>query len=130
MLTEYKNEVCVDFSKQENGSLMLEALKRIDEIKDAHYPLVIGGERFDSEQIIKSVNPSRYDEIVGTAASATIEQAEKAVQCALNAFSNWKNICARERAGYLLKAASLFILSPTSFEPVKLMNRIRGCFTR
>ncbi len=107
MLPEYKNEAYIDFSKQENLGLMLEALKRVDSSKGAHFHLVIGGERFHSDQVIQSINPSNYEEIIGTAASATVEQAEKAIQCALTAFESWKNVSARERAGYLLKAAAI-----------------------
>lgn len=107
MLPEYKNEACIDFSEQENQSLMLEALKMIDSSKGAHYPLIIGGERFESAEIIRSINPSDYNEVVGTAASATVEQAEKAVQSALLAFEDWSRISAGERVGYLLKAAAI-----------------------
>jgi len=107
MLPEYKNEPCSDFSKQENVTLMLEALKLVDSRKGAHYPLIIGGERYNSEPVIKSINPSNYDEVIGTAASATVEQAEKAIQCAAKAFESWKNVSARERAGYLFKAAAI-----------------------
>jgi 1-pyrroline-5-carboxylate dehydrogenase len=107
MLQEYKNEACLDFSRRENIDPMLEALKYVDGKKGSHYPLVIGGERVDSDRKITSVNPSRKDEVIGTAASATVEQAEKAVQCALGAFADWKKVSARERAGYLLKAAAL-----------------------
>jgi len=107
VLPEYKNEACVDFSDQKNQALMLEALKMVDSRKGAHYPLIIGGERIDSTEAIRSINPSNYSEVVGTAASATAEQAEKAVQSALAAFEGWSRISAKERAGYLLKAAAI-----------------------
>ncbi|HEY8500618.1 MAG TPA: L-glutamate gamma-semialdehyde dehydrogenase [Clostridia bacterium] len=107
MLSEYKNEPCVDFSRQENLNLMREALKIVDSNKGAHYPLIIGGERYNSEKVIKSINPSNYDEVIGTAASAAIEQAEKAIQYAAKTFESWKNVSARERAGYLFKAAAI-----------------------
>ena len=107
MLPEYRNEGCADFSKQENVDRMQEALRMVDKSKGAHYPLILGGERYDSEQVIQSLNPSNYDEVIGTAASATVEQADMAVQCALEAFKSWKNVSARERAGYLFKAAAI-----------------------
>lgn len=107
MLPEYKNETYIDFSKPENAAAMQEALKLVDSRKGTHYPLVIGGEKVNSESVIKSLNPSNYEEVIGTTASASIEQAEKAVQSALKAFESWKNVSARERAGYLFKAAAI-----------------------
>jgi 1-pyrroline-5-carboxylate dehydrogenase len=107
MLPEYKNEPCVDFSRPENITLMQEALKVVDSNKGAHYPIIIGGERYNSEQVIKSINPSNYNEVIGTSASASVEQAEKAIQCAAKVFESWKNVSARERAGYLFKAAAI-----------------------
>lgn len=107
MLQEYKNDTYLDFSNQESQSLMREALIWIDHNKGAHYPLIIGGERYNSGEKIISVNPSNYEEVVGTAASATAEQAEKAVRCALTAFEGWKKVSARERAGYIFKAAAI-----------------------
>ncbi len=107
MLQGYKNEEYIDFGRQENLSSMQQALEWVDSQKGRHYPLIIGGERVDSKEKIESLNPSNFREIIGTSASATVEQAEKAVRRACEAFESWRHVSARERAGYLFKAAAI-----------------------
>lgn len=107
MLSGYKNEEYINFSREENLSAMADALKLVDSRKGSHYPLVIGGERYKTEEVIRSLNPSNYEEIIGTASSATVELAEKAVQSALEAFHSWKHVSAKGRADYLFKAAAI-----------------------
>ena len=107
MLTEYKNEALINFNLPENKSAMEAALKLIGEQKGRHYPLIIGGEKVDTEARITSLNPSNFKEIIGTTARATTELAEKAVQSALQAFETWKYVEPAERSRYLFKAAAV-----------------------
>jgi 1-pyrroline-5-carboxylate dehydrogenase len=107
VIQSFKNEELLDFSKQENISNMLSAIKVIDGMKGAHYPLIIGGEKYTTKDSIVSLNPSKFKEIIGTSSSADIQHAEKAVQVAFEAFENWKHVSAKERANYLFKAAAI-----------------------
>jgi 1-pyrroline-5-carboxylate dehydrogenase len=107
MISEYKNEAYTDFSKKENLSAMNAALEYVDGLKGRHYPLVIGGERFTTEDTIKSLNPSNYNEVIGTASSASVDLAERAIQTASEAFESWKKVNAPVRADYIFKAAAI-----------------------
>jgi RHH-type transcriptional regulator, proline utilization regulon repressor / proline dehydrogenase / delta 1-pyrroline-5-carboxylate dehydrogenase len=71
------------------------------------YPLIIDGKEVATSDQIDSVNPSRPQEIVGRSGSADIEQAEAAVQAAVRAFPEWRELTASDRAGYLRKTAAL-----------------------
>jgi 1-pyrroline-5-carboxylate dehydrogenase len=107
MLVEYKNEPFVDFSKSENKAAMETALALVTKQKGTHYPLVIGGEKIDTEAKITSINPSSVNEVVGTVATANVDLAEKAIQTALDAFKTWQYVSPGERAHYLFKAAAV-----------------------
>lgn len=107
MLPNYKNEEYINFTDEKNLSAMLKALELVDGRKGLHYPLVVGGERITTEEVIKSLNPSNYEEIIGTASSAAVDHAEKAVRSALEAFEDWKRVRPAERADYLFRVAAI-----------------------
>lgn len=107
MLQAYKNEEYINFTLEANKKAMEDALKLVDSRKGRHYPLVIGGERYTVGEPTISLNPSNIKEIAGTASSADVEYAEKAVQCAVKTFETWKFVRAEERANYLFKAAAI-----------------------
>src|SRR3712207_976755 len=107
MLVPYKNEPLTNFNLPENKKAMEEALNLIDSQKGRHFPLIINGEKIDTEARITSYNPSKSAEIIGTTAKANKELAEKAVQAALKAFEGWKNVCPAQRANYLFNAAAI-----------------------
>lgn len=107
MIIEYKNEPLTDFTIPENREAMEKALRKVENQKGLKYPLIIGGSRIDTEEKIKSVNPSNYNEVLGYVSSAGEDNAEKAVKSALEAFSTWQYVKPHVRAGYLFKAASV-----------------------
>jgi 1-pyrroline-5-carboxylate dehydrogenase len=59
-----------------------------------------------TEKTIRSINPSRPSEVVGTVASASKEQANAAIDAAARAFETWKRTSAQERAKILFDAAA------------------------
>jgi len=71
------------------------------------YPLIIGGERVETEKKIRSINPAKPSEVVGNVSSASLEQATSAIEVAHERFQTWKYTPAQERANYLFKAAAL-----------------------
>ncbi len=107
MLPEFRNEPFTDFSCPKNQEAMKAAIAHVKEQFGKEYPLVIGGERIKTGNWIHSTNPSAPDQVIGKFAKASSEHAEKAMQCALKAFEEWKSVPGHERARYLLKAAAL-----------------------
>ncbi len=86
---EFRNEPFTDFSNEENAREMREALARVESELGREYPLVIGGERVETGDILESRNPARKTEVVGRFHKATKELAEQAVERADEAFKTW-----------------------------------------
>ncbi|HXG95432.1 MAG TPA: L-glutamate gamma-semialdehyde dehydrogenase [Blastocatellia bacterium] len=107
MLPPYKNEPLTDFTVERNAAQMREAIAQIESEFGREYPLVIGGKRYTTGDMLASPNPSNYDEIVGLVHKASIELADKAIEEATATFREWKNTDPVVRARYLLKVASL-----------------------
>ncbi|SHK07682.1 delta-1-pyrroline-5-carboxylate dehydrogenase [Hathewaya proteolytica DSM 3090] len=107
MLMPYKNEPVENYSNPADRAKMEEALKLIDSRKGQHFPLVIDGEKIDTEGKITVINPSKSSEVLGTTAKANKDLAEKAIQAAAKAFETWKYVPAEERANYLINAAAI-----------------------
>lgn len=105
-LPPFKNEPFSDFSDEHNAQAMLASLEHVETQLGREYPLVIGGERVTTGDLIDSVNPSQFDQIVGRVHHATRDLADKALKAAWKAFDSWKNVPAEERAAYLFKAAA------------------------
>jgi 1-pyrroline-5-carboxylate dehydrogenase len=107
MPTEFRNEPLTDFSKEENAQAMRAAIEEVKTQLGTEYPLVIGGERIKTEDILESINPANRKELVGKFHKATKELANRAVETAYNAFKTWRNVPAEERAQLLFRAAEL-----------------------
>ncbi len=107
MLPPFQNETFVDFSNERNAAVMREAIANVESQFGREYPLIIGGKRYTTGDMLASVNPSNYEEVIGLVHKATIELADKAVEAATVAFKEWKDVAPEVRARYLLKVASL-----------------------
>ncbi|MGZ5483024.1 MAG: L-glutamate gamma-semialdehyde dehydrogenase [Pyrinomonadaceae bacterium] len=70
------------------------------------YPLVIGGERVKTGDMLDSINPANRTQVVGKFHKATKELANKAVESAAEAFQTWRNVPAQERADLLFRVAA------------------------
>jgi 1-pyrroline-5-carboxylate dehydrogenase len=103
----FTNEPLVDFTRPENKQAQAAALEQVRSELGRTYPLIIGGKRISNNKTFASVNPAQPDQVVGYFSSATVEQANEAVQAATEAFASWKRVSAEERAGYLFAAADL-----------------------
>ena len=108
MLKGFKNAVDVDFTIEENRVKMEEAFKQVDAEKGSVYPLIIGGERIETEKKITSLDPSNK-EVLGYACSCSQELAEKAILTAQEAFKTWSVTPVEERVRCLRKLATLLI---------------------
>lgn len=105
ILPPFKNEPYVNFADPESERRMVEALDRVRAEFGKEYDVIIGGKAYKSERKIRSVNPSKFDEVVGVVNSADEKLAELAVQEAWKAFESWSRTPAWKRAEFLLRAA-------------------------
>lgn len=103
----YKHEPFTDFSKEANKKAFQEGLKLVDSYLGQDYPLVIGGERFTTDDKIVSINPANKSEVIGRVSKASRELAEKAMDTAVEAFQTWRKVKPEVRADVLFKAAAI-----------------------
>jgi 1-pyrroline-5-carboxylate dehydrogenase len=104
---EFRNEPFTDFSQEENARAFREALARVQSELGREYPLVIGGERVETGDILESLNPARKTEVVGRFHKATQELATQAVEQANEVFKTWSRTLPQQRADLLFRVASL-----------------------
>ncbi|WP_339164615.1 L-glutamate gamma-semialdehyde dehydrogenase [Siminovitchia sp. FSL W7-1587] len=106
-MIEYKHEPFTDFSKEENKKAFQAGMELVESYLGQDYPLIIGGERIETEEKITSVNPANKVEVVGRVSKANRELAERAMNSALEAFESWKKVKPEVRADVLFKAAAI-----------------------
>ncbi len=106
MLPPFRNEPLTDFSQAQNQQQMEAALEKVAKEFNREYPLVIGGEKVTCSEKLRSYNPSRKEQVVGTVQKGTKEHALKALDAAWKAFDTWKHRDVAERADYLVRMAS------------------------
>src|SRR5215468_4030467 len=102
MLPPFSNEPLTDFSDERKAAALREAIADIESSFGREYPLVIGGKRYTTGDMLASPNPSNYDEVVGLVHKATVELADKAIEEATAAFNEWKNVAPEIRTRYIL----------------------------
>ncbi len=107
MITEFRNEPVLDFSREENRKKQNEGLELVGSRLGRMYDLIIGSERLKSPKTFVSINPGKKSQIVGVFQNATEEQATHAIEVAADAFKSWKRIPAVERANVLFRTASI-----------------------
>ncbi len=103
MISPFLNEPLTDFSHPDNREAFRAALAEVRAAYGRHYPLVIGGERVETEARHESRNPSAPDEIVGTCSYAGKKEADRAVEAAIDAFPSWSKFPAAGRARLLFR---------------------------
>ncbi|WP_019585065.1 L-glutamate gamma-semialdehyde dehydrogenase [Deinococcus apachensis] len=120
-IQDYRPQPFTDFTLPENVAAYQAALQKVrSELLGKHYPLVINGERVDTEERLTSLNPCDTCEVVGTTAKATVEDAQRALDGAWEAWEGWKRWDMDARARILLKAAA--ILKRRRLEACALMS--------
>ena len=107
MLSEFRSDAPLDFSRADAESEMRTALERVRSGFGATYPIVIGGKRVTTKETFQSKNPANPSECVGNFAKATVEHVQEAVAAADRAFDSWRWVPAEERANVLLRAAGI-----------------------
>src|SRR6266704_632056 len=107
MPIEFRNEPLNDFSKEENAAAMRAAIEKVRTKLGKEYPLVIGGERINTESKLDSFNPANRTQLVGKFQKATKDLANRAVEAAYETFQTWRNTPPDERAQLLFRVAEL-----------------------
>ncbi|HEY0405652.1 MAG TPA: L-glutamate gamma-semialdehyde dehydrogenase [Pyrinomonadaceae bacterium] len=107
MQSEFRNEPFTDFTKEENAQAMRAAIEKVRHELGRDYPLVIGGERIETEQKFESLNPAQKTEVVGRFQKATESLARRSVETAAEAFEMWRTVAPTRRAGYLFRVADI-----------------------
>ena len=121
---DYQHQPFTDFSKVENVKKYEEGLKIVTGYLNQTYPLIINGERIQTDKTVQSLNPSNYQEVIGTIHQAGIKEVDLAMESALKAFESWKKVSPKVRADVLFKAAG--ILKRRRFEFSALMTKEAG----
>jgi 1-pyrroline-5-carboxylate dehydrogenase len=104
---EFSNEPFTDYSVPANRQAMEAALAQVKSELGREYPMWIAGEKVTTPEKLKSVNPSRPAEVIGSFPMATAEMVDRAVKDAAQAFESWKKVAPAERAEYLFRLADL-----------------------
>jgi 1-pyrroline-5-carboxylate dehydrogenase len=103
----FRNEPPVDFSREENARKMRAAIEKVRGQLGREYDLIIGGKHVKTAEKIKSLNPSKPSQIVGSHQKAGKEHVEPAMTAALKAFESWRHTSFEERAGLLFRVGDL-----------------------
>jgi 1-pyrroline-5-carboxylate dehydrogenase len=103
----FRNEPFTDFNAPENSRKMRQSLELVGTQLGREYPLILGGHRLKTEDKIRSLDPSRPNQIVGVHQKAGAEHAEQAMQAALRAFELWSRASVGERTSLLLGTAEI-----------------------
>jgi 1-pyrroline-5-carboxylate dehydrogenase len=100
-LPEFRNEPYA------NREAMEKALAQVRSAFGREYRLRIGGEWIATGDMLASVNPSRFEQVVGIHHKAGADLASRAVEGAWAAFPEWSRTPARERVRMLLDVARI-----------------------
>ena len=103
----FRNEPYTDFTVPANREAMQAAVKAARAEVGKEYPLLIAGERVSTGDLLKSVNPSNPNEVVGVHHKASAELANKAVEKAYAYFPTWRRTPAQQRIEMALKVAGI-----------------------
>ncbi|HEY3443533.1 MAG TPA: L-glutamate gamma-semialdehyde dehydrogenase [Paludibaculum sp.] len=106
-LCDFKNEPYADFSKPENAQPMRAALAAVHAGFGKTYDLRIGGGRYQTGDLLTSVNPSNPAEVIGLHHKATSDLANQAIAVADAYFPTWAAVPMAERVALLRKATEI-----------------------
>ena len=106
-LAPFRNEPTLDFALADNRRRFAAALEEVRGGLGRDYPLLIGGERVQTGELIQSRNPAHPEEVIGRHAAGRVEDVDRAVAAGWRAFPEWSRTPVEERALLLLRAAEV-----------------------
>ncbi|MEQ8822268.1 MAG: L-glutamate gamma-semialdehyde dehydrogenase [Sumerlaeia bacterium] len=106
-LAEFRNEPVRDFSRAAVREDFRNAIAKLRERFPLDAPLVIDGKPVRTKEVIAVRSPNDTSLVVGESGSAGIEDTDRTIAAAKNAFASWSQTDAGDRAAFLLKAAEV-----------------------
>ena len=104
---EFQNEPFLNFNDPAVRKAQEDALAKVRSEFGRQYPLWIGGEKVETNDFLKSYNPSNPSEVLGLFHKANLDIANRAVEAANSAFERWKRVPAAEHSEILFRAADI-----------------------
>ncbi|MBV9390102.1 MAG: L-glutamate gamma-semialdehyde dehydrogenase, partial [Chroococcidiopsidaceae cyanobacterium CP_BM_ER_R8_30] len=105
--SSFHNAADTDYAESESREQALVAFQKVQTQLGKTYLPFVNGEFQSTSETVDSVNPSNFNEVIGTIHLLSVAQAEQAMQAAVAAFPGWRRTPVRQRAGMLRKAAEL-----------------------
>ncbi|MDM9380588.1 L-glutamate gamma-semialdehyde dehydrogenase [Chlorogloeopsis sp. ULAP01] len=96
-----------DYAEAEAKKKSQQAFQNVRQQFGRTYLPLLNGKYIQTQEIIDSLNPSNFSEVIGKVGLISVEQAEEAMQAAKAAFPSWRKTPVSQRAGILRKAADL-----------------------
>jgi 1-pyrroline-5-carboxylate dehydrogenase len=118
----FHNEPIVDFRDESNNTAFTEALDRVRGQLGRTYPLLIGDSEVSRDRTFPSTNPARPNEIIGRHACATTADVDAAVAAAADAFQEWSQSLATQRAELLFDVADRVIARRHDFSALMVFE--------
>jgi 1-pyrroline-5-carboxylate dehydrogenase len=106
-LPPFVNEAYTDFNKPANRDAMQSAMDVVATQLGREYPLLVQGERVTTGNLLKSLNPSHPDQLVGAHHKATADLARQAVEGAFSYFGEYARTPVQDRVEWALRAAEI-----------------------
>jgi RHH-type proline utilization regulon transcriptional repressor/proline dehydrogenase/delta 1-pyrroline-5-carboxylate dehydrogenase len=103
----FENEAVMDFSQAEARDRMAEALNDVRSRLGATYPLHLEGRTTETDNLDRSINPSRPDEVIGIVHQASAGHVEAAVRWAEEILPTWRETSAGRRIELIRKTAEI-----------------------
>src|SRR5579875_2217674 len=107
-LAPFTNEPYTDFNQSDKAAQMRAALAQVRSEFGKEYDLLIAGERRRTAAKLESLNPSKPSEVVGIHQKASEQDARDAVEKAFAYFPKAAEVCYKDQAARLLRAAEIF----------------------
>lgn len=104
---EFRNEPPTDYSRPEAQARLMAEFDRVKAEFPHHIPLVIGGKRIDTEEMMNSVDPSEFKRVVAVACCADEAHVDQAVKSARQTYQSWSQTPQEERSALLMRAAAI-----------------------
>ncbi len=105
--SSFQNAADTDYAEMEARDKSQASFQSVRQQLGKTYLPLVNGEYVNTEEIVDSLNPSNFSEVIGKVGLLSVEQAQTAMQAAKAAFPSWRSMPAQKRAGILRKAADL-----------------------
>lgn len=105
MMSPFKNEPLSQFALAEHRQKMQTALEKVHKQLGVSYGSHTADEVSLTQKKITSINPSNPSEVIGYTASASLDEAERALQTVYEGSKKWRFVPAHERIALLEKLA-------------------------